>query len=709
MIEYELWLDESGDFQEEKAKKYRNKNASLVGGILIKKEDADRMVLTDLIDENRNHAMLLAESDKVDYILPILEKIRDEYNAKEVFFENKDYEEGENNRQLYLRIIAEGILQLLLRLNATNESVRLRVTIARRQDVRATGGMPSVIADREYVNELKECINHKKADRKIILNEDTSLDFTIKIADRTMELQLADFACNTRYTRQCMALSAVADRVEKLHDEEFIFSMTEESASNAIMRSLVQGNMGKAVIDVFTLSSVDDREKNLKIVFERINKSSYSTVKVQIKQVMDDISAYIALEDDFELGENFLIRILSEFIPRLADAGHNYDEFKFGMLLHLAHMYLLEGDIIAAKNTLIECESTFKNIDSRLEDVLPYLRLKKLWALYYQKSFQYEKAEALLESMINSMKKLTMSVNRNVLLREVFVGTKTENIGEAIRMLIVTKILANKDLPYKKMCKLSDTAMKQYPCNEGELVKQRQCRCIIELRNGHYENAILYLIRAEIPDTDECSKENIIRFLDSVSDTEVKISSLYYLMYYMIIMENAQKSSSKLGQIMYEALTEQGRLLGLVTKKGALDWHVNSVNLLEAQKPKRGVRYHPLEIIYLKYASYLHELGDEDSKKNARDYLRKAVDICLNYEDYLAMRITGIGMTAKLVEILLADGKNREAEENIRKISDEVIKILGEDIEDETRAFVETLKELLDAKRYDELIGCITY
>ena len=61
--------------------------------------------------------------------------------------------------------MAEGILQLLQRLNARYESVGLRVTIAQRQDVTAEAGNER-IRENEYKKALEYCIKRKQRERR---------------------------------------------------------------------------------------------------------------------------------------------------------------------------------------------------------------------------------------------------------------------------------------------------------------------------------------------------------------------------------------------------------------------------------------------------------------------------------------------------------------------------------------------------------------
>ena len=203
---YELWLDESGQFVNEKELKNRNQKPSLVGGLLVEKAIAETIPYDELIDSQRNHAMHLSNNDKKEYVLPVLERMKEQYKARQVFFENAEYADAKTGRQLYLRIIAEGLLQLMQTLNAQSESVNLSVLIAQRQDIDAPIEHRRILSI-EYQNALKRQIDRKRKEHKIFLHENSKLDFQVKVANCEYKLQLADFACNTRLTRNSRIFS----------------------------------------------------------------------------------------------------------------------------------------------------------------------------------------------------------------------------------------------------------------------------------------------------------------------------------------------------------------------------------------------------------------------------------------------------------------------------------------------------------------------
>ena len=61
---FELWLDESGDFENQHELEGTTRKPSLIGGFLVEEEVADKIDFGGLIDSNRNHAMELEEDDK---------------------------------------------------------------------------------------------------------------------------------------------------------------------------------------------------------------------------------------------------------------------------------------------------------------------------------------------------------------------------------------------------------------------------------------------------------------------------------------------------------------------------------------------------------------------------------------------------------------------------------------------------------------------
>ena len=217
--------------------------------------------------------------------------MKSEYNAAQVFFENQEYHDEATSRQLYLSMMAEGILQLLQRLNARYESVGLRVTIAQRQDVTAEAGNQR-IRENEYKKALEYCIKRKQRERRAMLHPDCEVSFEICRASDSMRLQLADFACNTRLTRDSHAFKDVRSEVEALYSTAFLFTLTEVGSQNFIQQCLAQNNYSDAILELYTTKDNLEHGKILSLMAERMKNCSYRLIKSQMKNCVADLLVY---------------------------------------------------------------------------------------------------------------------------------------------------------------------------------------------------------------------------------------------------------------------------------------------------------------------------------------------------------------------------------------------------------------------------------
>lgn len=115
----------------------------------------------------------------------------------------------------------------------------------------------------------------------------------------------------------------------------------------------------------------------------------------------------------------------------------------------------------------------------------------------------------------------------------------------------------------------------------------------------------------------------------------------------------------------------------------------HEIDLRMLKEHRKKIKYHPMELIYWKYGSFLCMQGDRESRKRGRQYLKNGVELCARYPDYLAMRITGIGIEAEWISGLLADGLPTDVRRGslIRTIGD----ILALDLRQDIREYVEDL------------------
>ena len=198
MKKFELWLDESGDFNNDLRKVNVGANPSLIGGLLIESNTfPDSFVNSVLPEAGTYHSV--DENDQLDRFKLINEKLYKNINNRIVVFSNQECIMILDNNLTYLNIISEGIIQLIKHLKAQHGNIFLKVLIANRVDT-TTGLRPenSVVALDEYLKRLKEKILVSGLSAAI---SDKEWDLQTASARKDKRLMLADIICNTFFTR----------------------------------------------------------------------------------------------------------------------------------------------------------------------------------------------------------------------------------------------------------------------------------------------------------------------------------------------------------------------------------------------------------------------------------------------------------------------------------------------------------------------------
>lgn len=634
-MRYELWLDESGEFQHEQEKRDLHRLPSLVGGILLERSRARQLEaeLDTLLDPERTHATELTAGAKRNYVLPVLETLRRDYGARQVFFENAEYEDGTSNRQLYLRVIAEGLIQLVQLLSAREGAVDLQITIARRMDVQTTPEN-RLIAPEEYRQELMAVYDRKRAEHRVRFHPDTRVAFHVRIASQEPKLQLADFACNTRLTRFSAAFQNCRDRVQALYDDALLFTLSEVTSENYIQLCLAQEGIADAVYELYTSQDELDTDALLEQILGRMKTMSYRLIKQQLKECEAQILGHLAYETDYEKGEAFLRRVIDGFAARLPEVTDAYPNLRFSLLLNLTDCFLREGSILEARDALMDAKQVLDGMDNCFENWLARYQYQEKLALYHIDSFAFRKAAQVLEAEGSRFRRILEALRFE----------KSEYYGDCLCMHIYALMFLQRREPelYGQLCSLSDLGLKQYPNNEGELERHRQYRSHIELEQGNFEEALRWLMKAKCWGEPQVNQEAIGAFLSGVVSSEEQGSQEYYLMYYLMIMARAALFGNPIAGKMYRAL-KKAPLFELL--------HVPQEDAgftpISFEAPEEAAEYHPMEIVYWKYASYLAHASDPVLRQSAAEFYQRAIRLCLRQEHYLTMGITGIGVMAE--------------------------------------------------------------
>lgn len=214
--EYYLYLDESGDFDEDLRKTYRNQ--CLVGGFLV----ADSPV----VDASTETLIGNAWSSVVpeDSPLPIYRRIEKAKHATDlvrdgvvtsrqiaelhrkiingvsktgdlVIFENYNKASIEDSSRTYLYIMTDGIIQLLQRLAASNvnDEIKLHVVAGYRKDMTMDEEKRTDIPRDEYTSRINELLQLQKIKSPVLNRKRHTVDFSLDYDKSNPALILCDY------------------------------------------------------------------------------------------------------------------------------------------------------------------------------------------------------------------------------------------------------------------------------------------------------------------------------------------------------------------------------------------------------------------------------------------------------------------------------------------------------------------------------------
>lgn len=162
MREYELWIDESGRFDPVEEADV-TLAPSLTGGVLIEKGRIRKQTITALVNKDiagMAHVNTYDMDLMREVVLPALEGIRSR-GGHLFYIENKERIQTLSNRDLYLRMLAGGLVQVMMTPSQlSEEGFILNASIAKRnvhetEDPHEHG---ILITDDIYVSTLKEYI-----------------------------------------------------------------------------------------------------------------------------------------------------------------------------------------------------------------------------------------------------------------------------------------------------------------------------------------------------------------------------------------------------------------------------------------------------------------------------------------------------------------------------------------------------------------------
>lgn len=179
----------------------------------------------------------------------------------------------------------------------------------------------------------------------------------------------------------------------------------------------------------------------------------------------------------------------------------------------------------------------------------------------------------------------------------------------------------------------------------------------------------------------------MVNFLNLVCDTETEVSCKYYLMYYLLILCECKVKKHPQAESMYRALQKQERMLNVAGIRSEKEEEgMQEVDISAVQADSTSVLYHPQEVLFWKYASYLNL---NEYEPFALKYYERAVRTCFAKKEYLTMYLTGLGIEAERISCLFKMKRKSQAVEAYHGLVKRVEELERQELPEGTKRFLQ--------------------
>lgn len=627
MRKFELWLDESGDFDNDASNGRRGSNPSLVGGLLIENNTFQTLYIDTIIPESGTYHSV-NETDQLDRFRMIEERLfRNEAN-RFVVFSNQECIMVLDNNLTYLNVISEGILQLIKRLKAQYGEIFLRVIVANR--VNTTTGLDpslSVVQSGEYEKRLKEKIIVASLENSI---SDSEWILQTASARRDKRLMLADIVCNTFFTRNRRRKFNDADRsyIESIYtndEKTLVFTVFESVIEKHFRNCLIDNRIGEAVSSICLSNDEAVLERCASLLKLNFNSRGVHDIHFEYQFVEAYIGYYINVVRDFDLCINFLRNLLKYYIPLLweYDKSGLAEKLELDIKFYMLTVYTHMGNLIMADRMTEECEKILGELPTSMETINYRIKFETRKIANLINAFKYEEALKQADSQVQKCQGV-----KEILDLMSDDPKYYDELAKALgtRVQIKSFLLRTNPGLYGSAVEDSDSAINEF-VELSDKKRQYLYRVHLETEHMDFDTALLYLKRSvEVPpETDEKALWE-----------KVEHESVFAVNAYVRLMAEASACQWKNASIMYNAISNS-----------------SYVPKMEAASKL----FHPSEIILWKYGYYYALNG---MIKAAIKYYEKASEVCFSSTD-LTLNLIGLGIEFEEHGILLKERRKEAA------------------------------------------------
>lgn len=608
MTDYELWLDESGQFNNDKEVLKKGWRPSLIGGILFKKKDFSENLAEHVKGENYNHSNESNVNEVFDRFAELVNK-----NVKFIDISNDELVYIIDSNLTYQNMMAQGIIQIISKLKEQNkDGVKLHILIAERGDCTSDNKNKRKVTVEQYRSRIEERIlleGYKK-------NIDTeSWEIEVQDAKKDTRLIMADIVCNAFLTRDTKFKDEKRKFINEVHDDEdktWTFSVFEDSFESQIKRYIIDQKIADAV---FYLCQNNDEElisRKMKDIGNYLQSASGNEINLHVKDISSKLMYIIDVRREYEKCLNLLDNLLKHWLPVLKDNSREndylYNIAKLDYLFYKDTIYTHMGDVEGSLCCERQCDELISTMSLTWEHVAYKMKYANRKIVTRINMFDFEGALEAAGNLVNAcegVKEALQLADENSEEGHFDELAKTFGTEAQLHMFRIREDRQH----YCQAIECSDKAIREFE-DEKDRRKQYSYRVQIETEGKEFDKALEYLYRQNGLDVNKSELKDVV--------TEVV--------------------KYEFGLSAYIRLMAEGRLAGWQKADEMYD-ELNKTECIKKVRENSG-KYHPFEIIMWKYATYQMERNNVNA---AMEYYKDSVHACFDTNNF-TVRIIGLAI-----------------------------------------------------------------
>ena len=437
MKQFELWLDESGEFDNDKQKARRGMSVSHIGGLLVESGTFPLSQVERIIQEDFFHS---TEQTDTDLQFARFQKLA-ETDARFVLFQNEECILVLDHNLTYQNMMAEGLMKLIRRLKSRYGEIRLRILIANRiihREQKNGSGRDNLVPPEHYEQRLKERIIMAGLKESV-----PETDWTLQTASarKDKRLMLADIVCNTFLTRNTKfrknpAQSDFISQIYENPEKTLRWPVFEMSVESEFLKAMTENRLGEAVAVLCQSDRKALLEKYMPTVFARLEGMPFYDMDLQYRFISALVDHQLRVSRDYRACLKLLTNLRQYFLPVLRKIPQKWsreiaDRLSVDLCFYMDTVYSHQGNVAASLEYEKLCDQEMAKLPYDWDSVAYRMRYLLRKVITHINRFDFQEALTQCSRLV----------------------TRCETVREALELTIIRSGLQSLQKPWARGCR----------------------------------------------------------------------------------------------------------------------------------------------------------------------------------------------------------------------------------------------------------------